>query len=177
MIEYWDLLLPDGTPTGETMPSNQRIPDDRCTLVVHCFIANQSGQFLLQKRSMKKKYFPGIWDGTGGRVLAGETGREAMVRELQEELGLMAQPEDLQLIDCYKLPWRNFFEIYAVKLDFTLSDCFRQEEEVDELALLPYEDAVRLLKEHKDSPDNDAYFAAFSRANALLNESSKIPCL
>jgi len=168
MQEYWDLLLPDGTPTGEIMPATMRIPDDRCTLVVHIFIADQQGRFLLQKRSMKKKYFPGIWDSTGGRVLAGESGEDAILREAFEEVGLTIQRSQLHYIDRYRLPWRNFFDVYCAKVDFRLEDCCKQDEEVDELRLVSYEEAVAMIRASKPESSENYYFEAFEKAAHIL---------
>ena len=38
------------------------------------------------QRSLKAKYYAGMWDATGGSVKAGESPEEAAVREVKEEL-------------------------------------------------------------------------------------------
>lgn len=164
MEEYWDLLFPDGTPSGEILPASQRIPDDRCTLLVHIFICDRQGNFLLQKRSMKKKYFPGVWDSTGGRVQAGESSRMAAVREIFEEVGLRIAPEDLRYLGRERLPWRNLLDLYAVRADFTLEQCRMQEEEVDALKLLPYSQTLEVLAASKEP----FYLQAFQQAAKLF---------
>lgn len=46
---------------------------------------------------MKKRGFgAGLWNGFGGKAIPGETLEEAAVRELQEECGIEASPEDLE---------------------------------------------------------------------------------
>ncbi len=165
MEEYWDLLFPDGTPSGEILSASQRIPDDRCTLLVHIFICDGKGNFLLQKRSMKKKYFPGIWDSTGGRVQAGESSICAAVREIYEEVGLQVEPERLIYLDRARLPWRNLLDLYAVRLDFTLQMCCMQKEEVDALQLVPYAQAYKIFCETKEP----YYLDAFQKAADILD--------
>jgi mutator protein MutT len=47
---------------------------------------HRDGRFFLQRRSAAAKRFPGLWEFPGGKVEAGETPREALVRELREEV-------------------------------------------------------------------------------------------
>jgi mutator protein MutT len=49
---------------------------------------NDEGRFLLGLRASWKPAWPDHWDVVGGRVEAGETPEEAMVREVQEETGV-----------------------------------------------------------------------------------------
>lgn len=48
----------------------------------------KNNRILMGKRRMTKKYFPGHWDIVGGHVEKGETLKEAMIREVKEEVGL-----------------------------------------------------------------------------------------
>lgn len=45
---------------------------------------------LLAHRRPDLDYYPDCWDFPGGHLEAGETGRDALVRELREELGIEA---------------------------------------------------------------------------------------
>lgn len=55
--------------------------------VVHLHIISRDEKIYLQKRSLKKDIMPGLWDtAVGGHVLYGESIREALMRESQEEL-------------------------------------------------------------------------------------------
>jgi len=59
--------------------------------VVHVLVFNGTGRLLLQKRSMNKDVAPGKWDtSVGGHVNAGEDIKEAVLREMEEELGISA---------------------------------------------------------------------------------------
>src|ERR1700722_876381 len=58
---------------------------------VHVLVFNQKGEVFLQKRSMTKDTFPGAWDSSAsGHVDSGEDYDTSAVRELKEELGLIA---------------------------------------------------------------------------------------
>jgi len=58
---------------------------------VHVLIFNRIGQVFVQLRSLQKKSDPGLWDSSvSGHVDHGETCRQAVVREMQEEVGVTA---------------------------------------------------------------------------------------
>jgi 8-oxo-dGTP diphosphatase len=44
---------------------------------------------LLGKRSANRKFYPNVWDVFGGHVESGESHRQALERELAEELGII----------------------------------------------------------------------------------------
>ena len=57
--------------------------------VVHVLVLDSKNRLLLQKRSLDKRVAPGKWDtSVGGHVDCGETIETAMLREMQEELGI-----------------------------------------------------------------------------------------
>lgn len=65
---------------------------------VHVWVYNPQGEVLLQKRSVRKECFPGLWDSSAaGHVDRGEEYDDCAVRELGEELGvnLEGAPERL----------------------------------------------------------------------------------
>lgn len=64
--------------------------------VVHVLVFDSKGKLLLQKRSMSKDVAPGRWDtSVGGHVESGESLDTAVRRELEEELGIEAEPSYL----------------------------------------------------------------------------------
>ncbi|SAF01886.1 pyrimidine (deoxy)nucleoside triphosphate diphosphatase [Enterobacter hormaechei] len=61
------------------------------TLDVVAAILEKEGKILLAQRPEHADQ-PGMWEFAGGKVEAGETQQEALLRELREELGIEAVP-------------------------------------------------------------------------------------
>lgn len=58
---------------------------------VHILVFNSSRELFIQKRSMRKDENPGQWDSSAaGHVDSGETYLQCAIRELKEELGVVA---------------------------------------------------------------------------------------
>ncbi len=62
-------------------------------LVVAAALRRETGQILLARRPLGKAH-AGLWEFPGGKVENGELPRDALVRELAEELGLTVEPDD-----------------------------------------------------------------------------------
>lgn len=62
--------------------------------VVAGAIADNGGRLLMQQRPPGKRH-AGLWEFPGGKVELGESPRAALVRELNEELGIAALGDEL----------------------------------------------------------------------------------
>ena len=96
-------------------------------LVVCVWVYDGRGHVLLTRRA-KGKSFAGTWENSGGAVQAGETSREAVARELFEETGIRADPEEFELL-VSDLDRNIFYDHY----------CLRREVPVEQIVLLPGE--------------------------------------
>lgn len=69
--------------------------------VVHCWVVDPRGEgrIFFQQRSLKKDTFPGFYDiAVGGHISPSETPESAVLREMDEEIGLFPYPEQLQFL-------------------------------------------------------------------------------
>lgn len=58
---------------------------------VSAFILWQ-GKALVVQRAAEDNFLPGYWEQVGGKVDSGETQEEALIREVQEEAGIVIKP-------------------------------------------------------------------------------------
>jgi|GEM_PF-1471426 len=82
------------------------------------FVANKKGEICLMRRTENKSYLPGYWAIPGGGVMSGESYEAAFKRELQEEVGINAQPENSRYLgylkpfeDGYNEGFKQVFEV------------------------------------------------------------------
>ena len=60
---------------------------------------NEEGQVLIGQRTVKDNYYQ-KWEFPGGKLETGETPQQALVREFDEEIGILInQSEDLMLLE------------------------------------------------------------------------------
>ena len=92
-MELWDLYTEDRKATGKTHIRGEEIPEGFFHLVVHVWIKNSKGEYLIPQRSASRPTFPLMWECVGGSVLAGEDSLSGAIREVKEEVGLDLLPE------------------------------------------------------------------------------------
>lgn len=87
-MEIWDLYDKNRNIIGEHIRGNE-LPDNGYHLVVHVWIKNSNGQFIISQRSAGRKQNPLMWElSSGGSVLKGETSLQGALRETKEEIGV-----------------------------------------------------------------------------------------
>jgi len=145
MVEYWDLYNADRTPLGRTIKRGDAFAEGEYYVCCEVWVRNSEGKFLMTQRHPDKKA-GGLWEFTGGGVLAGETTKQAAVRELYEELGVHAEESELSLLEVYR--HKNYFmDIFVVRRDIDVNTLTLQPEEVVDAKWVSGEELLRMIEE------------------------------
>lgn len=97
-MELWDLYDKDKNLTGKTMVRGEPVPENCFHLVVHVWISDGNGRYLISQRSKSRTKHPLLWESVGGSVLAGEDSLTAALRETEEEVGVKLSHTDGRII-------------------------------------------------------------------------------
>jgi len=98
MMEIWDLYNKNRGITGQTMVRGEAVPKSCYHLVVHVWIHDGNGRYLISQRSKSRNKNPLLWECVGGSVLAGEDSISAALRETKEEVGVKLSPSNGKLL-------------------------------------------------------------------------------
>ena len=129
-MELVDLYDENRLPLGRTAQRFSKREKGVWRLIAHLCVFDSRGRLLLQQRSSEKRIWPGKWDvSAAGGVSAGETTRTAAARELQEELGLAAEPQELRSVCTVTFNYA-FDDYFILKRDVDLRTLHLQKEEV-----------------------------------------------
>lgn len=149
MPEVWDIYDENRIKTGRTMIRGNEIKNGDYHLVVHVCIFNSKGELLIQKRTLNKKSYPGMWDvSVGGSAILGDSSQTAAERETLEEIGLKINLQDKR--PRITLNFKGGFDdVYLIKMDVNIDELVLQEEEVSDVKWASLEEVLTLLKENK----------------------------
>ena len=145
MTEYWDLYDADRKPLGRTIKRGDAFADGEYYVCCEIWIQNSKGQFLMTQRHPDKKA-GGLWEFTGGGVLAGETTKQAAVRELNEELEVFVEENELELLAVYRQ--KNYFmDIFVLRKDLDIEALVLQPEEVVDAKWVSQDEMLKMKEE------------------------------
>ena len=112
-MEIFDIIDENGNPTGKTVERSIAHAEGIRHRTAHIWIIRRKNgrtEILLQKRSRNKDSFPGKFDtSSAGHIQAGDEPLESALRELKEELGIHAVPEDLQFAGKFPISFAKEF--------------------------------------------------------------------
>lgn len=142
MVERRDLYDKDRNLTGKTIAKGEEIPKGYYITTVVCFMENNNGKFLMQKRSVQKD---GLWGTTGGHPKSGEDSLTGIHSEILEELGLDIDPKKLKLVTTIQ-DNKLICDIYYLKKDINLDDIIMQESEVADVKYFTLDEIEELYR-------------------------------
>ena len=135
---------------GEKPASGERIK------VVIIFISNKNGEYLIQKSSVSKGH---NYTTTGGHVGYGESERETILREVQEELGLdIVAP--IKLMGTIPFETR-FMDVYYVEQDVDIAALTLQEEEVESVSFMSSGEVMQKINDGEFLASHGKAFVEF----------------
>lgn len=144
-MEYWEIYNRFRQKTEKVHKRGYPLNDGDYHIVVHIWIRNSSGEYLIQKRAETCSVLPGLWAVTGGSAILGESSKEACLRETKEELGIDLKSPNLAFT---LIRHNNFRDVWLAKEDIELGDIKMQAEEVSEVAYATKEEIYELAAQN-----------------------------
>jgi 8-oxo-dGTP diphosphatase len=164
-LEMFDIRTPDGKITGKVKERSLIHQDGDLHGTSHVWIIrdNAKGSFdvLLQKRSASKDSFPGCYDiSSAGHIPAGDDFVESAIRELEEELGIVAKPTELTYIGMHDATVQTEFygkrfhnhelsAVYIYDKDVDITQLKLQPEEVESVLWMDYECCLEQMQQRR----------------------------
>lgn len=149
MVELWDLFDSDRKKTGRIIKRGDPMKPDEYHIVVHIWIVNSKGEWLISKRSANKPH-PGMWECTAGSVICGEESIDAAVREVKEELGINLTPDQGILFKSYRRKNKcrpDFCDVWVFKYDCPVSTIVLQEEETCDAMWASKDKIIKMMED------------------------------
>jgi isopentenyldiphosphate isomerase len=162
-MEIFDIVDEFGNPTGETVEREKAHEQGIRHRTVHIWISREVDgrkQVLLQKRAMNKDSYPGGYDtSSAGHIQAGDEPLESAIRELGEELGLVAEPSQLKFAGTIKNQYQEEFYgkmfkddeiafVYVYQGEVDIEKLTLQTEEVESVDWFDLEDTYQECLNH-----------------------------
>ena len=183
-MEYLDIRDKNGNPTGVIKERSLVHADGDMHGTSHVWIVKKNGKgsydLLLQKRSENKDAFPGCYDiSSAGHLPAGQDYLTSALRELEEELGIKAEPEQLYFMGLhegkceeifYGKPFKNheISHVYLYSEPINIEELKLQEEEVQEVCWMDFETCCEKVK------SGDKKYCLFPEELKMIKEYLKI---
>lgn len=149
-MELIDVIDENGNQVGYIKERCSNLGDDEFALVVHVWIKNNEGKYLVQQRAKTKVTDPLLWSITAGFVGCGETSLETVNRELEEELSITTNLDEVNYVTRLlpKDGYKHIVDIYMIDKNINYDDIMLQAEEVE---TIDYWDKEEILNNVKDN--------------------------
>lgn len=144
-MEFNDIYDEDRNLTGRVHRRGTRWKKGEYGLVVCVWVYDGKGRVLMTRRAPEKTV-PGTWENSGGAAKAGETSLQAIVRELREETGIRAEPEEFELIGSGR-DGNTHYDYYCLHRYVPLEDIVLQPGETDDAKWVTLPEVHRMIED------------------------------
>ena len=144
-MELWDILDKDGNKTGQIKPRGTILPENEYHLVVHVWIVQPDGRFLVSKRTQNKPW-PLMWECTGGSATVGDDSITTALKEVREELGIQLDPTLGEKYLRY-INGQTIYDVWLFRQSVDLADVVLQEGETCDAAYKTQEQILQMIDE------------------------------
>ncbi len=161
-MEYYELFDAYGQPRHKIKPRHQPLKDGEFIYVVHVWIEDEKGRYLIQKRNKKQDPIPYQWAITSGLPNPKESPFHAALRETKEELGITLDASQLKIkarIVSSHNEYNTITMVYHTDQRVDLNDVKLDSNEVSAVSYVYLHEIKAMIKAH-----------AFWDYPALLNE-------
>lgn len=161
-MEMLDVIREDGSRTGIIKERGVVHREGALHATAHVWIARRNDKsgydILLQKRSADKDSHPGCYDiSSAGHISAGDEVLPSALRELREELGIEAQPQDLREIGIRHINYQGTFYgkpfrdrqrsiIYLYTEPVDMEKLTLQKSEIESVVWMDYQEVLKAVR-------------------------------
>jgi len=164
-VEYIDVCDESGQPTGEIVDRDTAHKNGILHRTSHVWVIRErDGRYdvLLQKRSSDKESFPGMYDASSaGHIPAGSDPLLSVIREMGEEIGIHANPDELSFAGTFQCSYEERFHgepfrdneiryAYVYREPVETEKLTLQKSEVDEVRWFPLDEIAEEIQTRHD---------------------------
>lgn len=153
-MEKFDVYDKNGNFLNRTINRGSKLKIGEFHRVVHIWIRNSEGLYLIQKRNKKTDRTPFQWATTMGAIVSGEKSLCAAKREVHEEIGISIVENDYKFLNSYFVEdsYSSFIvDLYIVEANILIKDTVLDKLEVSEVKYAS-------LNEVKEMISNDCFW-------------------
>ena len=144
-MEWNDIYDKDRQLTGRVHRRGTYWRHGEYGLVVCVWVYDGAGNVLLTRRAPGKSY-AGTWENSGGAAKAGESSRQAVVRELFEETGIRAEEDEFEFLSSDR-DRSTFYDFYCLKRSVPLSEIVLLPGETDAAQWVTLEEIHEMIRQ------------------------------
>ena len=145
MQEYNDIYDARGNLTGKVHRRGSPWRPGEFGLVVCVWVYDGAGRLLMTKRAPGKT-FAGTWENSGGAAQTGETSRQAIARELFEETGIRAEPEEFEYL-CADRDVHTHYDFYSLRRYVPRDQIVLLPGETDDAKWVTFEEVHEMIRQ------------------------------